>query len=241
MKKVIKNDDNIKYLEELDSILTGMLTVWYRIMTVMKYVERQSQETIQQFKFDLGELKSCIHKLANKDVPIIPGLNFNVPNFLKSRVLFDHLLDFLSTWETLGGLNKQNIESTHPEFNELLRRYGCTRDAQMKIQVFCEYLFNQASFVNDVIKDLIKDTSKLKRPDSKVRAPAKELEQIGVIDLTDDDDLSEMEVTMNNNKLLRYQPEEISSHVKTKLVVCECGARLIEFGYDIHRQEYIIL
>ena len=43
---------------------------------------------------------------------------------------------------------------------------------------------------------------------------------------------------MNNNEVLRCQPEGIESQVSTKLVVCECGARLIDFGYDIHRQEY---
>ena len=36
------------------------------------------------------------------------------------------------------------------------------------------------------------------------------------------------------------QLAELASSIAplTKLVVCECGARLIEFGYDIHRQEY---
>ena len=112
-----KNDENVKYLNELDSILRELLTVWYRIMKVMKSVDRQSQATIQQFKSDLGELKKLIHRLANKDAPIIPGLDLDTPTFLKSHFLFTHLFDLLVNWETIGGLDEQNIESTHPEFN----------------------------------------------------------------------------------------------------------------------------
>ena len=58
-----------------------------------------------------------------------------------------------------------------------------TRGAQLKVQVSCQYLFNRVSIVNDVIADLIRAKSQLKRPYSKARAPAKELEQIGVITL----------------------------------------------------------
>ena len=81
----------------------------------------------------------------------------------------------------------------------------------------------------EVITDLIKCRSQAKRPDSKPRGPAKDLEQIGVIDLTSDEELTEVEVAMNNNELLSCQPEGIESQVLTKLVVWECGARLIEF------------
>merc|ERR1712183_44543 len=124
---------------------------------------------------------------------------------------FDHMFDFLVTWETIGGLDEQNIESTHPEFNELLRRFGCTRGAQLKVQVFRQYLFDRASYVNDVIDNLIEATSRSKRPDSNARTPSKDLQRIGVIDLTDDEELTEVEVAMNNNELLRCQPEGITS------------------------------
>ena len=71
--------------------------------------------------------------------------------------------------------------------------------------------------------------SQAKRPDSKPHGPAKDFERIGVIDLTSEEELTEVEVAMNNNELLRCQPEGIESQVLTKLVVWECGARLIEF------------
>ena len=53
---------------------------------------------------------------------------------------------------------------------------------------------------------MIQNTSKAKRPDSKPRGRAKDLERIGVIDLTSDEDneeLTEVGVAMNNNELLR--------------------------------------
>ena len=83
---------------------------------------------------------------------------------------------------------------------------GCTRGAQLKVQVYRQYLFDRASFVDEVIASLIQNTSKAKRPDSKPRGRAKDLERIGVIDLTSDEDneeLTEVEVAMNNNELLR--------------------------------------
>ena len=58
----------------------------------------------------------------------------------------------------------------------------------------------------EVITDLIKCRSQAKRPDSKPRGPAKDLEQIGVIDLTSDEELTEVEVAMNNNELLSEVP-----------------------------------
>ncbi|EJK66444.1 hypothetical protein THAOC_12641 [Thalassiosira oceanica] len=79
------------------------------------------------------------------------------------------LYAFLVAWETLGGLDEQNIESTHPEFNELIRRFGTTRGARLKALVFQEHLFNRADFQNDVVEEMLSDTSRTKRPDTKPR------------------------------------------------------------------------
>mmetsp|Transcript_28061 Transcript_28061/g.66886 ORF Transcript_28061/g.66886 Transcript_28061/m.66886 type:complete len:142 (+) Transcript_28061:560-985(+) len=96
-------------------------------------------------------------------------MDVDIPTFLKSYLLFDHLYAFLLAWETLGGLDEQNIESTHPEFNELIRRFGTTRGARLKALVFQEHLFNRADFQNDVVEAMLSDTSRTKRPDTKPR------------------------------------------------------------------------
>jgi len=42
MKKVIKNETNLGYLERLNVSLKKICTHWYSLMTVMKSVKRQS-------------------------------------------------------------------------------------------------------------------------------------------------------------------------------------------------------
>ncbi len=52
MKKVITSEVNRSYLNELDTSLKHILALWFKIMKVMKSVNRQSQHQIQQFKTD---------------------------------------------------------------------------------------------------------------------------------------------------------------------------------------------
>ncbi|EJK71612.1 hypothetical protein THAOC_06925 [Thalassiosira oceanica] len=94
---------------------------------------------------DLQELVNVVTELADKENEVVPGM------------------------DTLGGLDEQNIESTHPEFNELIRRFGTTRGARLKALVFQEHLFNRADFQNDVVEAMLSDTSRTKRPDTKPR------------------------------------------------------------------------
>ena len=132
MREVIKDEKNIEYLEKLDASLKEILSLWYKLMNVMKSVRRQSPEEIAQFKANTIAFNEAITKFVT-DEPV-PGTGNSLPEFLKSHLLFDyHIQDFWELWETLGGFNEQSIESTHPEFNQLLRRYGNTRGRALKM------------------------------------------------------------------------------------------------------------
>ena len=56
-------------------------------------------------------------------------------------------------------------------------------------------------------------------------------------DEIEDGPITDMEVAMNANELLRCQPVKYSN-LDTELKVCKCGKRLIGFGFDVHMAEY---
>ena len=123
-------------------------------------------------------------------------------------------------WETLGGFDEQSMESTQPEFNQLLRRYGNTRGQALKIQVVHQFLFERASFVMEMMNEMLAATSRTKRPDAKKRGPKTvavevseqdESEQDGVQEGLSDE-LSEMKKAMNSNARL-HPPFEGYLHV----------------------------
>ena len=131
MGKVIKYENNIKYIEKLDASLKGILEIWYRLIRVMKPPKRQKLATIAKFKANIITLNKAIHKFV-ADEPVL-GTGIEHPKFLESHLLFDyHIQDFLELWETLGGFDEQSIESTHPQFNQLLRQYGNTQGCKSK-------------------------------------------------------------------------------------------------------------
>ena len=61
---------------------------------------------------------------------------------------------------TLGGLDEQNIESAHAIWNELMRRFGASRGLKQKRLVMKQFLFDRASFVQDIINDMIDGTKR---------------------------------------------------------------------------------
>ena len=64
MRKVIKDDNNINYLEKLDTSLKEIMEIWYRLMRVMKSTKRQKSATIAKFKADTIALNKAIHKFG---------------------------------------------------------------------------------------------------------------------------------------------------------------------------------
>ena len=72
-------------------------------------------------------------------------------------------------WETLGGIDKQNIESVHPVFNELICRCGNCRGRHQKGIVMRQFLFERASLVLESIDEMLSATSRKKRACTKKR------------------------------------------------------------------------
>ena len=96
MGKVIKNETNRKYLKKLDTSLKHILALWFKLMKVMKSVERQSLQKIRQFKVDTISLKKLIREFVDEEP--VPGTNNEYPTFLKSHLMFDfHIQHFLET------------------------------------------------------------------------------------------------------------------------------------------------
>ena len=126
MKKVISSRTNLGYLEALGKCFKEILVPLYSVMKVMKSVERQKQPSIKKFEQDVIALNKALNKLV-EDRPV-PGANVELPTFLKSHLMFDyHIQDDLVRWETLGGIDEQSMESTHPAWNTLMRRFGNSR------------------------------------------------------------------------------------------------------------------
>ena len=241
MGKVIKVAKHVEYLKKLDGSLKEMLGHWYELMTVMKSVNRQTRQDIAKFKANTIALNKAIHKFVT-DEPV-PGTGNTHPTFLKSHLLFDyHLQDFLETWETLGGFDEQSIESTHPEFNKLLRRYGNIRGKKLKSIVVRQFMFERADFIIDMIDELLESTSKSKRENVKKRGTQRDYHspEISEDDMGEDLSLAltDMESAMNVNELLHPVLQEYPT-LQTQIVACKCcGKRLLKFGAAVHAHEY---
>ncbi|KAL7523386.1 hypothetical protein ACHAXR_000154 [Thalassiosira sp. AJA248-18] len=152
--------------------------------------------------------------------------------------------DFLETWETLGAFDEQSIESTHPQFNQLLRRYGNIRGKMLKRTVVRQFLFERADFIIELIDELLASTSKTKRENTKKRGSARDYHSAEVSNEEEESEevlspaLTELENAMNANKLLHPILEKYPL-IETEIVVCNCcNKRLVKFGADVHKHEY---
>jgi len=168
-----------------------------------------------------------------------------VPQFLKAHLLFDYHIQFtLERWETLGGFDEQSIESTHPQFNQLLRRYGATRGQNLKRQVMRQFLMERAFFIMELVEEMIKKTSRKKRPNSKKRGrngnrnaafasqPAEDTAHVAQTALSD------LEVKMNSNEFLHPVLEKFPL-LDARISACRhCAKRLLNFSAAVHYHEY---
>ena len=241
MKKVIKHETHVEYLIKLDTSLKDILSTWYDIMRVMKSVNRQSQRTIIKFKTDWQSLKKSINKFVQEQP--VPDADIKYPAFLKSHILFDkHIQEFLEVWETIGAFDEQGIEGTHPKWNQLLTQFGSTRGITLKKQMMREYLFGHASWVVDMVDELIESTSTTKRTNTKSRAPTADIELRDTeAEQSETNELTELEKTCNENPTLH--PLDIEGRdflADTAIVVCKCcsGRRLLKFAEGVHNHEY---
>ena len=66
----------------------------------------------------------------------------------------------METWRTLGGVDEQNIEGTHPLFNNLLRKFGNTRGGSKQKLVMREFLFANATWTVETINTMLRETKR---------------------------------------------------------------------------------
>ena len=72
-------------------------------------------------------------------------------------------------WETLGGEDEHNIESTHPVFNQLIHRFGSIRGRHLKRQITKQFLLERAYFVLESIDEIAEATLRKKRSETRKR------------------------------------------------------------------------
>ncbi|KAL7544936.1 hypothetical protein ACHAWF_015152 [Thalassiosira exigua] len=178
---------------------------------------------------------------ADSNEPV-PGLNIDHPTFLKSHLLFDFHLQFrIERFETLGGIDEQNIESTHPVFNQLLWRYGSTRGEKLRKQVIRQFLFDWADFVVELVNDMLGGTSKTKRKDAKKRGRTVQ-ECVVIEDKSEEEvsfELTAFEMGMNANTSLWPRDVKALHNADTWVSACaRCGKKVLNFGLVIHDHEY---
>ena len=109
----------------------------------------------------------------------------------------------------------------------------------MKKQVVDQFLFNRASFVVNLIDEMLEATSNTKRPDTRKRGHAIDNEVV-IVEGGEElgADLTAMEGEMNCNALLHPGLENFPL-IDTKISACEhCGKRLLAFAADVHVHEY---
>ena len=85
-------------------------------------------------------------------------------------------MEQLRLWRTFGNIDEQNIESTHPIFNLLLRRFSNLRGDELKKRVVRQFLFERASFIREGISEILKKTERKKH--NKPADGAKEAEAV---------------------------------------------------------------
>ena len=150
------------YLEATSVQVKKILKLWFEIMKIMKSTACQSDAACATFKEHITQLNKEIHSLIT-DSPV-PGCNLKHSKQLKSHFLFDwHIYDFLMRWRTLGGVDEQNIEGVHPQFNQLVRKFGNTRGGRRQELVMNEFVFSHSTWLAETIDEMIEKTSRKKK------------------------------------------------------------------------------
>ena len=87
--------------------LENIISLWYKMMTVLESKNTQSVQNITQFKENTVELNKAVNSLITN--PPVPGCKLKYSKQFKSHLLFDYeIQDFSEIWGILGGVDEQN-------------------------------------------------------------------------------------------------------------------------------------
>ena len=103
----------------------------------------------------------------------VPGCRFKHSRELKSHLLFDREIhDFLLTWRTFRGIDKQNIEGVHPQFNALERCFVATRGGWRQVLIIKEFLFSLSTmWMTGTIEKWIPDSKRHRKKTNRNFSP----------------------------------------------------------------------
>ena len=74
----------------------------------------------------------------------------------------------------MGGVDEQNIESAHPQFNQLLRKFGNARGGHRQRKVFNEFVFSHSTWMTNTIDEMLKGTNRGKYKKNKKQRTGQE-------------------------------------------------------------------
>ena len=63
---------------------------------------------------------------------------------------------FLWKRRTLGGVDEQNIESSYPQFNQLLRRFGNSCGGFHKKKMITDFVSSHSTWTTNTIDEMLK-------------------------------------------------------------------------------------
>ena len=127
----------------------------------MKRVTVASDEVCIAFDKNVTELNTLICSLVTD--PPVPGCLLKLSKQLKFHLLFDdEVSKFLWTGRTLGGVDEQNIEGVHPQFNQLIRRFGNTRGRRGQKLVMEAFLHSHSTWVRETVDEMAESTKREK-------------------------------------------------------------------------------
>ena len=157
----ISDASNKSYLQNTCKAIKQILKLWYEIMRVMKRVTVASNEDCVAFDKNVTLLNKHIYLLVTN--PPVPGCVLKLSKQLKFHLLFDgEVSEQLWTWRTLGGADEQNIEGVHPQFNQLIRRFGNTRGRRRQKLVMEAFLYSHSNWVRETIDEILESTKRKK-------------------------------------------------------------------------------
>ena len=157
----ISDASNKSYLQNTCKAIKQILKLWYEIMRTMKRVTLASDEVCNTFDKNVTELNKQIYSLVTN--PPVPGCLLKLSKQLKFHLLFDgEVSEFLWTWRTLGGVDEQNIEGVHPQFNQLIRRFGNTRGRKRQKLVMEAFLHSHSTWVRETVDEMVESTKRKK-------------------------------------------------------------------------------
>jgi hypothetical protein len=223
-----------------------MMSIWYKLQKVMKSVELQDDATIAAFETDMNSLRRCINRFVDTDPPI-PGVGLKLPTQLKTHIMFyKHVQEQLEQWGTLGGIDEQNIESTHAVWNQLMRQFGQCRGLTQKKLVMKTFLFNRAAFVLSRIDNMIEKTRRVKGPKYGLTKKSNQPEEVvctAAIDTPREEvlpnDLDDFELRINATESIHpYRDQNDDKSFDTRICVCPtCSKRVLANALAIHEHE----